>query len=363
MSRRAFARGRRALSVLGIMSIGLWLLNCTGKEGPAGPDGKDLTTLPPAGTYFSLAVNNNGGDMQFGSFVNYLAFDAADPSVAPATPQIVSVATASPPKIDGIQAPGEWSGSAVTVTLSRITEFLKYDGINPPGVTSVSVRSMYDEQYIYFLLSWSDATESLTKSQLTYDAGTTTWSSSGNEDRFYFHFPISGFASTAFATGNGCEAFCHYDESAPNGKGYMYTGASDQLVDAWQWKSSRANPVGYVHDKHLVYQAAASSGRKGDQGLDTYVENKIQGSGFPNYMHVTDPNANAPYHQFVWDMVPFDVSAAFSDGATIPGVFLRYPTGSNADVTTKGVYTGTGWMVEVMRLRNTGNGDDYQFLP
>ncbi len=354
---------RRILSVIGIVSVCLCLFSCEGSEGPVGADGEDLTALPPAGTYFSLAVNNNGGDMQFGSFVNYLSFDTADQSVSSSIPQIVSVATGSPPKIDGVQASGEWSGSAVTVTLDQITTFEKYDGINPPGVSSVSVRSMYDELYVYFLLSWSDATESDTKSQLTYDAGTATWSSSGNEDRFYFHFPITGFPGTAFADDAGCAAFCHYDESAPNGKGYMYTGAADQLVDAWQWKASRANPIGYVHDKHLIYKASAGSGRKGDQGLDTYVENKIQGSGFPNYMHVTDPNANAPYHQFVWDMVPFDQSATFSDGATIPGVFLRYPTGSGSDVITKGVYTGTGWVVEVMRLRNTGNGDDYQFMP
>lgn len=352
-----------SLLVVGLAMLGLSV--STGVGGcpqPVGTGGIDFA-LPPAGTHFSLAVNNNAGDMQFGSFVNYLSFDTADSSVSSSIPQVVSVSTTSPPEIDGTEAPGEWSGSATTIALSQITTFAKYDGINPPGVSSVSVRSMYDDLHIYFLLSWADATESFEKDKLAFDATAGTWSKSGNEDRFYFHFPITGFSGTEFADRGGCATFCHYDETAPNGKGYMFTGASDELVDTWQWKASRSNPVGFIHDKHLIYQPSPASGRKGDQGLNSYLENKIQGSGFPHYMHVTDPNANAAYPSFEWEMAPFDTTAVFADGATIPGVFLRNPIGSNADVFAYGSYTGSGWVVEVMRARNTGNGDDHQFLP
>jgi hypothetical protein len=80
-------------------------------------------------------------------------------------------------------------------------------------------------------------------------------------------------------------------------------------------------------------------------------------------MHANDPNANAGYPSMVTDMVSFDPYAVFADGATIPGVFLQTPTGSNADVIAVGKHTGSGWLVEVKRLLNTGNGDDHQFLP
>ncbi len=373
----------KKLSMIGITGVALCLFySCEGPEGPAGVagldgvdgvDGVDLTELPPVGTYFSLAVNNNAGDMQFGSFVNYLSFDTVNTGVFSTIPQIVSVKTETPPEIDGSAASGEWSGSGTTITLDRMEDFLKYDGISPAGVTSVNVSSMYDDTYLYFKLSWSDADESDEKDKLAYDFSSDSWSKSGNEDRFYFMFPITGYSGTDFADGNGCEAFCHYDENSENGKGYMFTEVAGQLVDTWQWKATRSNPVGYIHDKHLIYQDVAAfdvsadkpksfSGRKGDQGLDTYVENKIQSDGFPLYMHAKDPDASAGYPSFVWDMVPFDTSASFSDAATIPGVFLRYPTGSGSDVVAYGKHNGSGWLVEVRRARNTGNGDDHQFV-
>lgn len=362
------------------MGLLTWMFNaCEGPEGPQGPagtdgsDGIDETGLPPAGTFFSIAVNNNAGDMQFGSFVNYLAFDSAEAEITTnysEAPQVVSYKTPLPPEIDGSEAEGEWIGSGTTISLEQIEDYEKYDGIDPPGVTSVQVKAMYDESYVYFQLSWSDADESDEKDKLEYSSST-GWGKSGNEDRFYFQWPITGYPDTDFADGNGCDAFCHYDEDAANGKGYMFTEFPDQLVDTWQWKASRANPVGYVHDKHLIYQDSTNlvdtstkwSGRKGDQGNDPYIENKIQSSGFPNYMHVSDPDADAGYPSFDYEMVPFDTNATFSDGATIPGVFLRDPNGSGADVLTKGVYSDGGWFVEVKRLRNTGHGDDYQFLP
>ncbi|MFQ6607913.1 MAG: ethylbenzene dehydrogenase-related protein [Fidelibacterota bacterium] len=365
---------------LGFLIVSLSLFyGCEGPQGPAGEpgangsDGVDATALPPANTFFSLAVNNNAGDMQFGSFVNYLAFDSIDAEISvnyPDAPQVVSYKTPLPPEIDGTEAEGEWIGSGATISLELIEEFEKYDGIDPPGVTSVNVKAMYDELYVYFQLSWNDADESDELSKLEYNSAT-GWSSSGNEDRFYFHWPITGFPDTDFADGNGCDAFCHFDTNAANGKGYMFTEFPDQLVDTWQWKACRSNPKGYVHDKHLIYQDEANlvdlttkwSGRKGDQGNDPYIENKLQSTGFPKYMHINDPNANAGYPSFTYEMIPFDTSALFNDGATIPGIFLRDPNGSGADVHAKGIYSDNGWVVELKRLRNTGHGDDHQFLP
>ena len=355
-----------------ILAAALMYFGCSGSDGPAGPAGVDVAAQPPAGTYFSLAVNNNAGDMQFGSTVNFLSFDEADNSVASAIPQIVAAKAAFPPEIDGVVAVGEWSGNATTISLERIEDFEKYNGVSPAGVRSVSVRSMYDDQFIYFQLSWSDATLSMEKDKLTFSSSG-GWSKGGNEDRFYFMFPITGFDGTDFADGNGCEAFCHYDEASANGKGYMFTELPGQIADMWQWKASRSNPIGYIHDKHLVYRDAAAleasadkpksfSGRKGDQGKDMYGENKLK-NGVPLYMHASDPNRNASYPSYVWEMNPFDSGATFADGATIPGLFLRTPTGSSADVVAAGVHTGSGRVVEVSRLRNTGHGDDHQFRP
>lgn len=344
-----------------------------GADGTNGTAGVDATYLPPAGTYFSLAVNNNAGDMQFGSFVNYLAFDAADETIAAGStiPKVLATETTLPPEIDGSASTGEWSGTATTITLEQITDFAKYDGVSPIGVTSIDVTAMYDESYVYFLLAWDDADESDEKAKLTWDG--TEWRASGNEDRFYMMFPVTGFTGNDFANDNGCKAFCHYDEASENGKGYMFTHTTGMIADVWQWKASRGNPVGFIHDKHMVYQDSTAlnasdtkpksfSGRKGDQGQDTYIENKLS-SGLPKYMHVSDPDANASYPSMVWDMVPFDATATFTAEATIPGVFLRAPNGSSADVVATGIYTGTGWVVEVKRARNTGQGDDHQFLP
>ncbi|MCH8069045.1 MAG: hypothetical protein IID16_07265 [Candidatus Marinimicrobia bacterium] len=141
---------KKHVTIIAIMGLLAWSFNaCEGPEGPAGTvgtdgtdgtDGIDATGLPPAGTFFSLAVNNNAGDMQFGSFVNYLAFDSEDADVTtnyPDAPQVVSYETPLPPEIDGSEAEGEWIGSGTVITLERITDFEKYDGQDPVGVTSV----------------------------------------------------------------------------------------------------------------------------------------------------------------------------------------------------------------------------------
>jgi len=305
-----------------------------GAPGNDGADGLDLTDPVPIDMPFAFAVTNNSGGTHNGVNVLTLDFDGA---TANAT-TVVSTFVEAPPVLNGTDdGLAVWGGFESTVALTP------QSGADN-GISSVTMRSVYTTDDIYFYAEWTETANvamDATRKEWTYDLATTSWAQSGNEDRAYWAFPID---DADFAANNGCTKACH--------GGLMYTDPGD-IWDVWHWKAARTGPTGTLDDKWWD-----ENDRNSDYGMSAYME--PTNGALPQFMHINDVNANAAYPVWIWDMVPF-TAGAWADGATIPGVINRLPTGSRGDVAAVGKWDTDTWILEVKRARNTGNGDDVIF--
>lgn len=316
----------------------------TGATGPAGPAGR---APDPTDTSFSFAVTNNGGAIHRGANALALDFDGTE-----ATPtRVVSARVARPPQIDGRdEGPAPWGGFESAVAFGS--------GTGNIGIESATLRSAYDDDYIYFFARWTETTgdgqtvgASNARRQYRYNG--TAWSRSGDEDRAFFIFPIN---DTRFRTG-GCVSGCHgATMAAPTGTHW----------DVWHWKSARTGPSQTADDQWWddgTFSARPNNGRNDDEGISAYFEPGA--ATMPTHMPATARGGggaiNGPL--WIWEAAPFNAALPWANGDSFPGVFARLPTGSRADVRAIALFdaaTGT-WTLELKRLRRTGNRDDVAF--
>jgi len=143
----------------------------------------------------------------------------------------------------------------------------------------LTMKSVYTDDDIYFLLTWTDAADSKTRQAWYYNPSTVDgegnaidpqWLQMGKkypdvfgntpayEDKITFFWDIS---MTNFAS-SGCAALCHGQ--------YMATNGADDLADIWHWKRDRTGPVSQIDDKYLNND---QNGRHGDDGTGAYSSN------------------------------------------------------------------------------------------
>ncbi len=325
-----------------------------GTNGVDGMDGEDARFPDPVDTSFSFAVTNDGHD-HAGMNVLTLDFDGT----APSGMVVVSSRVTTPPRIDGVDGGTDEWGTYESVVV--------FDGgESGNGITGATLRSVYNDQWIYFFAQWQETDDAVsgnvvgrtdTRRTYTYDATAGTWSRAGDEDRAFFIFPVVDATdpSEAFATG-GCASACHAVED-------VMRAPAGAIWDVWHWKAARTGPTGTLDDKWWDDNGGTGSGRHSDYGMSAYWQPGT--ADMPAFMpYDIDPTTPTNrYPAWVWEAEPFDATLPWADGSTLPGVFNRLPTGSRADVVTMAGWdeaTST-WTLEIMRLRFTGNGDDVSF--
>jgi PAS domain S-box-containing protein len=234
------------------------------------------------------------------------------------------------------------------------------------GIVDVSLKALYDSEYIYFFASWLDSTESVNKDMWTYNGE--NWTSSGNEDRIAFFWNIDD--SVRGFNIAGCAMLCHGDR--------MHTNAPEETADLWQWKASRTNPLGYADDEWLDdtvvegYDEKAKEAAMHGDGTshlfynEGYVRNINSEGTAPKYYEPDPESEEDARFIFQWEVesgeaVKITDSARFNVGALVPGYILKRPVGNRGDVDAKGVWRDGKWMVEFRRKLNTGYDSDVQF--
>lgn len=321
-----------------------------GAAGMDGMDGVDATVPDPVDTHFSFAVMNNSGGLPAHRGPNVLTLDF-DGAAASAT-TVVSTRVASPPRMDGRDggAMAEWGGFESNVMFD--------EGTAANGITTATLRSVYNDDFIYFFARWTETTAdgqtvSASTSRRRYTYSGTAWARAGDEDRASFAFPID---DAGFATG-GCASGCH---------GTTMAAPTGTLWDVWHWKATRSAPTNTADDEWWddgTFSARTNNGRNNDEGQGPAFEPGT--ATLPAYMPaIPTPGASAVAGPvWVWNMAPFNASLAWAAGDYFPGVFTQLPTGSRADVTVVSRFdTATGtWTLEWKRARWTGNGDDVEF--
>ena len=276
-----------------------------------------------------------------------------------------------PIKIDGKFDDAWQASSIVTVKLDELPYEPNngYDGLKR---TNMEVRSLYDEEYVYFMFSWEDDDKDHQRfpwqkqkdgswKQLK-NLDSTKHANTWYEDKMAVFWNINekGFQK------KGCDKSCHMVEEGlidgipDDSSGRHYT-KNDYLIDEWQWKGTRTNVNRQVDDGFVDSEKNTNKkwGRKPDK--------KLSGGYYNNYNEDISAPAFAlknPEQFTYWieekDKVPFVDN--YQPGDMVPAIITAPFTGSRADVEGYGHWDGQSWHLEVKRKLVTEDKEkDLQF--
>ncbi|MBL7726635.1 MAG: hypothetical protein JNM68_03070 [Dinghuibacter sp.] len=324
--------------------------------------------------------------------------------ITPGT-DLETVKTTAAPAIDGSidaiwdNAPKLQFSTAVPEVTGDI--FRGYTGNIIPSVT---LRSLYDDNNIYFLAEWLDPTQSLARQPWYFDPLTQRWAQeSGNptfsatgsitrmpfyEDKIALLWNVNNSVSGWNAA--TCYRSCHTGLPATDGSSRHFTNFASEKIDMWHWKAVRGGANGNFQFDDQYQDNTYPNGRKSDPGAQAYSDNRqtltITGTatsvtvpkyvipGRTNYYWITgaevsggtaktvtavsatgvltlndattiDPNLNTDYQR---------VGAGLGPKA-IPGMNVTSYDGSRGDISCKSNYTGTGWVLEFKRALKTSD--------
>lgn len=282
-------------------------------------------------------------------------FDPPDIDVDPGT--VLSLSVDAAPSIDGDGGDAAWAGAPAM-------DFTTAGGANS-GSSTGTIKSVYTDDSVYFLVEWTDPTHSIERFPWVKGEDG-SWAQRGDtgshdeneyyEDKFAFIWNINN--SIAGFEAGGCMVTCHPGEP---GKAYgnKYTAAGE-TGDIWHWKGVRSNPEGYVDDQWLDSTpgdgAGGSAGRHSDpKDSGGYANNKNEAGDAPS-----SGGTAPPYWLPSGEVMPFD-DADYVAGDMVPGIIVERPTGDRGDIDGKAVYSGGKWMLEIGRKLTTGSDKDVQF--
>lgn len=298
-----------------------------------------------------------------------------------ATNNLSSFKTESTVILDGIADPLWNNAQALQVKVDK----LPYQADNYQGITKtqVTIKSLYDNEYVYFLVQYADPTKSLQRfpwqkqkngqwKQLK-DKDQTGHSNIYYEDKFAFFWDINapGFAK------KGCDVACHLvnDDGKIAGieqrgitAGRKYTRRAGETIDMWHWKSVRMNPVGIIDDQFVDHikdpKINKNWGRHGDTKKGGgYLDNINKDKSAPAFMNRSQDGLNA------FTITPAQKTAFvdhFKSGDLIPGIISEAFSGSRGDIWARGTWAEGLWTIEIKRkLLTTGEQSklqDVQFM-
>lgn len=280
---------------------------------------------------------------------------------------------------------------------------------------SVTVKTVYNGDEIYFLCEWDDPTASFTRGG-SWSFASGAWdkpNSTQSEDRISFFWPIGAITGTPQNTG-GCMTKCHmyyptdtdphvsthgivddawlesgradmWHSKAARGGAYLSASGSNLTIDptTFEVTGGSFSMLGYADDKYVGVWAddatnGEDGGRYGDAGTSSYSHNRIGDKSRPKWME-KNPVDYADAMVLTQDEIDAgecvgDADTGVSDAdaaiywpkyqaltAIVPERILRQCDGSRSDLLFGAVWNNGIWTAEFSRKLNTGNDDDIQF--
>ena len=256
--------------------------------------------------------------------------------------------------------------------------------------TDVTLKAVYSDDTVYFLMSYADPTESWFRSpwQKQEDG---TWkqikdpndkggdNNTVYEDKFAMIWPVNNSIKNFETT--GCFVACHAGENSDvKPYGNKYTAGEGELGDIWHWKSIRND--GQIDDQYLDWtrfdvEKAKEAGRKSDA--------KESGGYADNFATMPDPadasktvpdktkpgftspsidlTTGAPGYILDSEKVALDQAAldALPVGSYIPGIVKSASVGDRGDISAAWKWADGVWTIEFSRKLTTGSETDVQF--
>lgn len=274
---------------------------------------------------------------------------------------VVSTKASGPIVLDGV-ADKAWEGAkALNVTLDR----LPYEPNNGyPGMkrTDVSIKSLYDDNYLYLLISYQDPSKSLARLPWVKKADG-SWAQLANSDstgheNTYYEDKLAllwDISTKGFAT-DGCLIACHLNEPGDSSPGRKYTASPGETIDMWQAEYVRTMPMGQFDDQYIDNnkdpKANEDWGRKNDSApkFGGYKTNETADKKGPAFMNL-HADADDQYYVIPSKKIPF--VDTFKEGAVVPGIEIAPLAGGRADILARSTYENGTWTIEVMRALKT----------
>lgn len=271
---------------------------------------------------------------------------------------LVSTKTGSPIVLDGMADKAWDTAKAITVTLEELP-YEPDNGYEGMRDTEVSVKSLYDDNSVYFLVTYKDPTKSLERFPWVKQSDG-SWKKLANkdstghdntyyEDKFAMWWNIStkGFAE------EGCMIACHLNEPGDKSAGRKYTASAGETIDMWHAKYVRSLPMGMFDDQYVDNNTDPKKnkgwGRKGDTGKGGYTNNDNKDKSAPAYMNLNA--GDDKYYVIPSKKVPF--VDTFKEGDVVPGIDIKPMMGGRADILARNHYENGTWTLEVMRSLKT----------
>ncbi len=223
--------------------------------------------------------------------------------------------------------------------------------------TTVTLKSLYDDEYIYFLIQYKDPTESLERFPWVKQQDG-TWKQLKNKDStghdntyyedkvgLYWNINTEGFAD------DGCYVSCHLGIEGDTSPGRKFTNNPGETIDMWHVKSVRTSPLGLADDQFVDStnnaKANKNFGRKGDAktggGYKTNINKDKTGPAYMNF----PPSKEAKYYVLPSLKTPFvDI---FEPGDVVPGIIITPFQGSRGDIEMRGNWDNGVWTIEIRR--------------
>lgn len=283
---------------------------------------------------------------------------------------VVSVKADALPTLDGVADDEVWANAEETV--------IEVEGGENESATEVTIKSIYTDDTVSFLVTWGDPTQSYLRSPWEKQPdGTWMQLSDPNdrggdnnlwyEDKLSFIWSIGN--SIADFDDDGCDTACHAGEDSDiKPYGNKYTEDEGEMGDIWHLKSVRN--VGQVDDQYLDdtrldpdnLEETREAGRHSDPNDGGgYKDNKTEDGTLPAFMlPPSGAKDGAPGFILDTEKVPFDDSQ-FAPGDRIPGVVVAPFLGDRADISGAWIWEDGTWTLEFSRALTTGSEFDVQF--
>ncbi len=167
---------------------------------------------------------------------------------AHASTTLTSVKTDKPILLSGA-VDNAWKQAApLKVTVDNLP-YEPNNGYKGMQETTVTLKSLYDDEYIYLLIQYPDPTKSLERFPwIKQDDG--SWKQMKNKDStghdntyyedkvgIYWNINTKGFAE------EGCMISCHMDIEGDTSAGRKFTNNSGETIDMWHVKNVRTSPL------------------------------------------------------------------------------------------------------------------------
>ncbi|NQZ32373.1 MAG: hypothetical protein HRU06_13965 [Oceanospirillaceae bacterium] len=222
--------------------------------------------------------------------------------------ELTAVKIASAPVIDG---------SVDDVLWERAKQLTIKDGASE---TQLSIRAVYDQKYLYFLVQYQDKTESRRHKPFVWNSAIEIYQvSTEREDTLIFKWNMGDVATNLSLSSD-----------------------IEYRADIWYWKANRTDPAGYADDKYHVYSRHS--------GPKSKMLTSREGAIF--YLIRKGDAGKAAYQTSLKGLY---------EGDSVNSYEVSTPSGSRGDIKAKGRWHNGVWTIEFQRKLVTGNTDDVQF--